>query len=448
MHLAIIQHIKTQDKPSTLQLHADIERWEMQLKLDNYDNLSKAILSTVIFVATIIKDDKAVLLPQVSNSFLDVYSPDRENDSITIDLKDGLINYSSRWLLHHLIIHLQPYIAYKCVVKKLGTLIYPSNCDLLKCLTYALHDSSKSKEKIEPIASQTSDNTSALLLHAGGVLNDMLHNEIAKLTDQSHTLTDFKLEECIANIDPLLWEFICICTSSKKRATQCDKTKSVRRYALVSLMLITTNPNCNTLLHHLIADTVEVCGGSRQLIKILNRLGMCVSSDTHDRLVTCIAEQQQITEPFSELSPYTFTVASADNIDFLSSHAAVYCGKQQRSYHGTTIQLVQPVPSLTISSFPDEALPQDNDIPILQEINDNTLSKWHRSGSPSNSPHKLGKSGPKRKRTLTVNSSNVTEIRKLLSQADMRPCNIKAYQENLVLTSFLEFFSKVFAHFF
>jgi hypothetical protein len=33
MHLAIIQHIKTQDKPSTLQLHADIEQWEMQLKL-------------------------------------------------------------------------------------------------------------------------------------------------------------------------------------------------------------------------------------------------------------------------------------------------------------------------------------------------------------------------------------------------------------------------------
>ena len=66
------------------------------------------------------------------------------------------------------------------------------------------------------------------------------------------------------------------------------------------------------------------------------------------RFVTSIAEEQRKSSVWNELSHNTFTVASADNIDFLSSHAAVYCGNQSRSYHGTTIQIVQPVPSQTI----------------------------------------------------------------------------------------------------
>ena len=37
-----------------------------------------------------------------------------------------------------------------------------------------------------------------------------------------------------------------------------------------------------------------------------------------------------------------FIVATVDNIDFLQRHSMVYCGDQGRSWHGTTVQVMQP----------------------------------------------------------------------------------------------------------
>ena len=45
-----------------------------------------------------------------------------------------------------------------------------------------------------------------------------------------------------------------------------------------------------------------------------------------------------------------FTVVSVDNVDFMHTYARVVKGKQNSSWHGTTVQAVQPLPSLSLCS--------------------------------------------------------------------------------------------------
>ena len=229
-----------------------------------------------------------------------------------------------------------------------------------------------------------------------------------------------------------------------------------------------------------------MCGGSRQLLKILNRIGCVSSPDTHDRFVTYHAELQRHTNVWNEIPEHTFTIASTDNIDKLQSYSAVYCGDQQRSYHGTTVQLVQPNPNLELSQListpnpyrvsptsssipnptpnftpnptpnftpipspnrtptpisfdiPATSISQDLDVNVTVQLQAHTAvvsttanttinscttvnrgiqpvatespppksifqqRRRNRLTSPSSSPHKLGKVGPKRRRTVAV----------------------------------------------
>ena len=93
-----------------------------------------------------------------------------------------------------------------------------------------------------------------------------------------------------------------------------------------------------------LADKVECCGGSAELLQILNRLGITASLETLKRHIRNVSEIRKQTGIDGLLVDKAFTIASADNIDFLSSYAAVYSGCQHRSWHATSVQLVQPRP--------------------------------------------------------------------------------------------------------
>ena len=120
-----------------------------------------------------------------------------------------------------------------------------------------------------------------------------------------------------------------------------SNVRKLRLFYILCILCFNTDSRCNIPLHTLLTDVVDT-HGTQELIQILNPFGTISSGDTHARYVDFIVKntkhkQHNINEDF--------LVASLDNIHFLRGYAAVYCGDQLRSWHGTTIQVIQPKPT-------------------------------------------------------------------------------------------------------
>ena len=69
----------------------------------------------------------------------------------------------------------------------------------------------------------------------------------------------------------------------REKNTPCDDvyegmlkshTKKLRCFNLACIIMFCANSECNFPLHTLLADAIECFGGSTELIKIFNRLGV------------------------------------------------------------------------------------------------------------------------------------------------------------------------------
>ena len=265
--------------------------------------------------------------------------------------------FTARWVLSNLTTSLKYHLSYVCKIRKCGTLLYRSNGDILLALSNALYVSSKPKnaacnegESIDE-ANHNGDNMHIVIHNISGAKHDQIHMFLRADDKKPYQFDELDISTIVSQINLTLWNAICTITQSvsehqgKGKMTEASHVKTVRRFFCFCALMFCTNDRCSMPLHNLITDMVDGLGGSSLLIKLLNRLGICSSADTLARSIQYRVTERESTGIQNECSSTAFTIISIDNIDFLYSYARVFCGDQKRSWHRTTIQLVQPKPT-------------------------------------------------------------------------------------------------------
>lgn len=410
-HLTLMSEIEHEADTLENRLAGDIEKWLFIQQ--SATHLNKSILEAVIFVARHLKQNKALLLSSASIIFTELYTGSKvtSNSSaikLNLETDDSTTKFTSHWLLNNLIIHLNAYLEFKCVHRRFGTMLYRRNGDILTSLSWALGASTVTHEGNSTDCSGPSCLSKEKLLHQSAqLINDMLHKKIKRISE----MPDFSytsLTGLINNTDTRLITFLKLATQSvrERHASQCieplESSNLSKIATLVCLLITCTNAKQLTPIHNILADIIETCGGSRELIGILNRMGFVSSPDSHDRFVTFHAEAERDKHLWTKISPSVVTVASVDNFHMLQTHSDIYQGKHHRSYHGTTIQLVQPLPSMTLDQL-NVTMHASTSV-ITRGYTDDSPHCVPRcrciTSSPLSSPHKLGKEGPKRRHTI------------------------------------------------
>ena len=308
------------------------------------DAVSRAMSVTTVYVGEALLRQEGLLLPDVHNSFIQEI-----NTHVSTDREQC---FTARWVLSNLKNSLQHHLNYVCKIRKCGTLLYRSNGDVLVALTNALYKISRQKN-VNSTDSNEEDgtcevhNTESIQIALTDV-NSAMHEQIQVLlrADAKYPY-QMDINTLISQINPTLWKAICTITQSvseRRGKGTTQHVKTVRRFFCLCALMFCINDRCHMPLHNLLTDMVDGLGGSTLLIKLLNRLGVCSSADTLARAIQFRVAEREEKGPRYKYSPTAFTIVSIDNIDFLHSYARVFCGDQKRSWHGTTIQIVQPQP--------------------------------------------------------------------------------------------------------
>ena len=295
-----------------------------------------AVLKTVFTVGNVLLEKRAILLPAIHAIFRQ-----QARELLTakqVPEPQEFTNLSSRWILSELVGTLQHHMVYSCKVRKYGTLVYRPNTDLVLLLTEAMWKLRNADG--ERVEEQLADCTTKLATEQQHVsnINKLIHSQIktflAEDTQTQYEHDNFNLDILTNKIHPELWAAICLLTRSQRESrgtsavtdptSSAHHLKKVRRLFLLCTMLFCTDDRCSMPMHTLVTDIIESQGGSTLLVQMLNRLGVCASADTLSRFIqhkvtTCDAYGMK------HLTRDTFTVVSADNIDFMHSFARIFC---------------------------------------------------------------------------------------------------------------------------
>ncbi len=211
-------------------------------------------------------------MSHASQFFLKAYFESVPNDiNYILDGPECTIKFTSKWLLKKLLAHLHLHMEYKCVHKKFGTMLDNKSGDLLVSLSWALGRASIFSESACDFHIDHSGkdySKQKVLREAGEIVNDLFRGEISKSNSENWHFQPnyFNVHKEVEKINPLLWHFIECATSStqerKGTPSREENTfiKKCRRLFLVSIVAFCTNTQHTTLMHTLLADTIEMCG--------------------------------------------------------------------------------------------------------------------------------------------------------------------------------------------
>ena len=116
-HLAIIKSFEEESSSSDIHLRDLIEIWEHKISDKTADNLTRAVLHAVLYVAHELTNQRAVLLPHVSKIFLQAYGQIKthcQDHEDILEGAEGTVTFSSKWLLRQLVGYLHTHGLQMC----------------------------------------------------------------------------------------------------------------------------------------------------------------------------------------------------------------------------------------------------------------------------------------------------------------------------------------------
>ena len=300
------------------------------------DHSERALLKTALFLGEEMLANHALTFPMIYQKYISLLT--KENREALPFPRYKVLLYLGK--------EFGDLMSSSCPCKRIGRLLYRTKCDPYVMLSHALGETKSDDSKIAPT-------NSLPLKQVASYINEKVHDFssslIAKHDKAPVESCVFNLEEFVSSIPPDLWKMMNELTLSKRDKLGSNPSqihaheKKVRVAYLVCVVTFCASSGyCAVPLHTLLTDYVEATGGSSELISVLNKLGAVASMETLDRHIMRVSVQRKMEGLLKELDSSTFTVATTDNIDFLQSHASVYSGSQHRSWHGISVQVIQP----------------------------------------------------------------------------------------------------------
>ena len=364
--------VRSHPKPTATHIYTEVN--------ERSHSMEVATHSMIMAVGKILIKKLAILFPDIYTTFIQeimkILKLPKEN---THSLKGEI---PRKWIFSRLVNFFGHHLRYICKSRSCGVLLYRCGADLEVCLTKSLKLFQGTGLSFLALASEHESEegiANCAMESVCSEINSTMHAQIAQtLKDDAsfpYDISKFNVDDAVSRIDPKLWKTVALLTQTvteKRNGTDPSKLSKRRKLHClycICVMLFATNRCCSVPIHVLLTDVMHSQGGSHELITMLNRFGAVASVETHRRFVQFQIQKQQKEGLLYDLDLAKFTVVTVDNIDFLQRHAMVYCGDQSRSWHGTSLQVVQPLSSRSVETSPQPTqLPSSPSRPQIQPI--------------------------------------------------------------------------------